>query len=487
MRKIPYLVGIDDYQMKSVRKSMIRTAWLLIVFILTTPVVYSNETPNIILIISDDAGYADFGFTNNRSQVATPHLDKLAKEGVIFSQGYVSAAVCCPSRMGLMTGRYQQRFGAECNVPVIPTPGFDESDLGMDLGQATMGDRLKARGYRTMMIGKWHLGEAPPYHPLERGFDEFYGFLGGSRSYWPIEDPAPGRCIYRNRVKVDESNLEYLTDDLTNEALGFIDRNRDNRFFLYLSYNAPHTPMDAKEEDTQSLTHIKRPKRRTYAAMMKSLDENVGRIMTQLERSGIDENTMVVFVNDNGGAGNNASRNAPLRGTKGTYWEGGIRVPFFLWWKGEIQSGMTYNNPVMTLDLLPTFMSAAGYEESLLTEMDGVNLMPLIENSDYELPQRSVFWRMWRAAAVRWGPWKLIRIAEDPLQDTKQLLAPLVLVNLDKDPAESVNQADQYPEIVEKLMKQLNEWENGLSTPRWYDGQNWQHWAEQQVINHKMD
>jgi arylsulfatase A-like enzyme len=441
--------------------------------------------PNIILIISDDAGYADFGFTGGE-QIPTPHLDKMAKEGVNFTQGYVTASVCCPSRMGLMTGRYQQRFGAECNVPTIPTPGFTKEDLGLEPTERTMADGLREAGYRTMMIGKWHLGELAPYHPLKRGFDEFYGFLGGSRSYWPLEKPGRGHAILRNNQPVnEEEEIKYLTDDLTDAALEFIDRNKQNPFFVFLSYNAVHTPMHAKEEDIEQFTEISPKNRRIYAAMTKSMDENIGKVTKKLEEQGLAKDTLIIFINDNGGPKGNSSNNKPLRGTKGTYWEGGIRVPFTVKWPGQVPTGKKYDYPVSTLDLLPTVLAAAGGKH-VGKELDGVNLLPYMCGEKSDAPHEYLFWRLWRAAAVRKGPWKLIRVAGDPLEEKRELLLPLMLFNIEDDPSETKNVADEHPELVKELCAALEKWEKGLGRPRWYDGSNWQHWANEQIKNHSM-
>ncbi|MEM8886557.1 MAG: sulfatase-like hydrolase/transferase [Bacteroidota bacterium] len=439
--------------------------------------------PNIILIISDDAGYADFGFTGSQ-EMNTPHLDKLAENGWNFTQAYVTASVCCPSRMGLMTGRYQQRFGAECNVPTIPTPGFSKQDLGLDIGEKTMGDILQDQGYKTFLAGKWHLGLAPKYHPLDRGFDEFYGFLGGSRSYWPLDNPARPRKMYRNRELVDESKeIHYLTDDLTEESIDFIERNHSDPFFIYLSYNAVHTPMHAKEEDIEQQAIKGSEKRKIYAAMTQSMDENIGKLVKYLESKDLMDNTLIAFINDNGGAGNNASKNSPLRGTKGSYWEGGIRIPFFLHWPQKIKA-KNIDVPISTLDLIPTFLTASGTQE-IPQNLDGRDLFAQEGESAKDRPY--LFWRLWQSAAVRKGDWKLIRIAEDPLHDSRALLAPLILVNLKEDPAEEKNYAESHPEIRDELLKALESWEEGLATPRWYDGKDWEHWAEMQIKNHAMN
>lgn len=444
-----------------------------------------RSRPNIILIISDDAGYADFGFTGGE-QIPTPHLDRLARDGIVCTQGYVTASVCCPSRMGLTTGRYQQRFGAECNVPTIPTPGFTENDLGLEPAERTMADDLREAGCRTMMVGKWHLGELAQYHPLERGFDEFYGFLGGSRSYWPIESPNRGHAMMRNHEPVDEAeSITYTTDNLTDAALDFIARHAERPFFIYLSYNAVHTPMHAKEEDIEQFSAISAERRRLYAAMTKSMDENVGRVTRAVKERGLEDNTLIVFINDNGGATNNASINKPLRGHKGSYWEGGIRIPFTIKWPGKVPAGKTYSTPVSTLDLLPTCLAAAGAQHRG-RPLDGVNLLPYLRGEKDAPPHEFLFWRMWRAAAVRFGKWKLIRIAEDPLKKQRTLLLPVLLFDLEKDPAETENLAPRCPERTKKLLAALESWEEGLTRPRWYDGSNWQHWADVQIKNHRL-
>ena len=445
----------------------------------------SESKPNIILIISDDAGYSDFGFNGGR-QIPTPHLDRLAREGVVCTQGYVTASVCCPSRMGLMTGRYQQRFGAECNCPAIATPGFTKGDLGLEPGERTMGDDLRHAGYKTMMIGKWHLGEPEQYHPLQRGFDEFYGFLGGSRSYWPIKSPGVGAAMMHNHQRLnEEEQITYTTDNLTDAALDFIERHKDRPFFVYLSYNAVHTPMHAKEEDIEQCADISPQRRRIYAAMTRSMDQNVGRVTKALRDGGLEDNTLVVFINDNGGATNNASINRPLRGHKGTYWEGGIRVPFTVKWPGRLPAGRKYHSPVSTLDLLPTFLAAARADHRGKA-LDGVNLLPFLEGRKKELPHEYLFWRLWRAAAVRAGRWKLIRVAADPLQEERELLLPLMLFDLEKDPGETQNLAEKNPEKAKELLHALERWEKGLAQPRWYDGTAWRHWADVQIENHRM-
>lgn len=461
-----------------------RTVSLLIV--LFSPVCLQASRPNVIIILSDDAGYADFGFTEN-SLVPTPNIDRLASNGIICSQGYVTASTCTPSRMGLMSGRYQQRFGAECNVPTIPTPGYTKEDLGLDVAERTLGDVMKAQGYRTMAIGKWHLGELPQYHPNQRGFDEFYGFLGGSRSYWPIKKPSRGAAIRRNDKVVSEPDeITYLTDDFTDAAIDFIERNQKRPFFLYLAYNAVHGPFQAKEEDLEQCPKVDPKNRWMVSGMTKSMDDNVGRLLAQLDRSDLTDNTLIVFLNDNGGTQGDTHNNRPLRGFKGTYWEGGIRVPFVVSWPAELPQGVRFDHPVSSLDLLPTCLAAVGGKVDPSWAMDGVNLLPYFQGQRTDAPHEALFWRFWRVTVVRHGNWKLLRVAENPLKKDRQLLAPLMLINLEDDPAETTNVAAAHPEKVQALLRSIETWEQTLAQPRWYDGSDWQHWQEEQLKNHKM-
>ena len=458
---------------------------LLLSSVMTNCNLLENRKSNFIVIISDDAGYADFGFTNNKIK-HTPNIDKLANQGTIFKQGYVTAAVCCPSRMGLITGKYQQRFGAECNCPFEPTPGFTKGDLGLDLEEKSIADFLKPHGYKSTMIGKWHLGEEEHHHPLNRGFDECFGFLSGSRSFWPLKNPSHGAAIYKNDKIIDETNtISYTTDNFTDSAIDFIDRNKNNPFFIYLSYNAVHTPMHAKEEDIEHFSEVAPEKRKIYSAMTKSLDENIEKLVSKLKNEKLIENTLLFFVNDNGGATNNASDNTPLRGHKGTYFEGGIKVPFFISWKSKLKSKQEYNYPVSSLDILPTLLSAANinYDNE---NFDGVNLIPYLKGDKQESPHEFLYWRFWHVSAVRYKNWKLLKVADNPLQEDRKLLQPLALFDLQTDPFETENVAEKNPQIMDKLYEKLLEWESTLSQPRWYDGNGWEHWAKIQLKNHQL-
>jgi len=426
----------------------------------------AQDKPNIIVIMSDDAGYADLGFSGNtfsKANFSTPNLDKLAGSGVKFTQGYVTASVCSPSRAGMLTGRYQQRFGHEYNLPVKPEPGDVEKFNGMNVNEKTMADHLKAAGYKTGLIGKWHLGLAEQFHPNNRGFDEFYGLLGGGRSYWEQEgNDTQYRKMRRN--KVEEKHQGYLTDRLGEEAIAFIERNKENPFFLYLSYTAVHAPMEAKPEHENLLSHIKDEKRRTLAGMTLALDESVGQVMSALSEMQLTENTLVVFLNDNGGPSDyNYSINKPFSGVKGTLYEGGVRVPFTMSWPGHIESGSQYDEVVSSLDILPTALAAARTKAIGNKKLDGVDLLPYLNKKSQNKPHKTLFWRRAAFAAVRDGNHKLVRYPD----------RPAVLYNIIKDISESNNIADDNPLLVRKLMKKLFAWENELQAPMFLTHSKW--------------
>src|ERR1700722_1494224 len=326
--------------------------------------------PNIVILLADDMGFADVGFQGCRD-IPTPHIDSLAKSGVRFTNGYVSGPYCSPTRAGLMTGRYQTRFGHEFN------PG-NKPDIGLSLAETTLADRLKAVGYVTGLVGKWHLGSAPKFHPHRRGFDEFFGFLGGDHSYFRNPAAAP---MLRCDTVVDER--EYLTDAFAREAVAFIDRHQHEPFFLYLAFNAVHTPMHATNERLPRFDSIPDKRRRPYAAMLTAVDESIGRVLDKLRSAGLEEDTLIFFFSDNGGPTMlgttiNGSSHSPLRGSKRTTLEGGIRVPFAARWPGKIPAGKVYEDPIIQLDILPTALAAAGVEVKPQWKLDGVNLLPYL-------------------------------------------------------------------------------------------------------------
>lgn len=417
------------------------------------------KPPNIILLFADDAGYADFGFQGSQ-EMKTPHLDQLAQQGVRFTQAYVTAAVCGPSRAGLLTGKYQQRFGfEENNVPgYMSASGLDGADMGLPLDQRTMADYLKELGYRTALFGKWHQGGRDEYHPTFRGFDEFYGFRGGARNYYDYQNEGhdPQNRMERGFGRYEEPD-GYLTDVLAEEATAFMERNQNRPFFIFLSFNAVHNPMQATAEDLQQVAGLS-GKRRQLAAMTIALDRACGKILAQLDTLGLTENTMVVFTNDNGGPSDaNDSVNDPLSGTKANHLEGGIRVPFLLRWPGKVQSGEVYPYPISTLDLLPTFVQAGGGKVTAIEGLDGVDLLPYLQGKIEDRPHATLYWKKETRAAIRDGDWKLIRFPDRPAE----------LYNLAEDIAETSDLAMLHPDKVRGLFKKLFEWEMQLERPLW--------------------
>ncbi|MBJ21535.1 MAG: sulfatase [Deltaproteobacteria bacterium] len=413
------------------------------------------KQPNIVLIFVDDLGYADLGI-HGSEEILTPNIDQLAREGARLTQGYVSAPQCSPARAGILTGRSQSRFGFEMNVP----PGYSVSAQelldgkplpGMPVSERTIAQRLKAAGYATGAIGKWHLGEEEEFHPMSRGFDEFYGFLRGGSRYLPSRrTPA----VERDGVK--EVCREYLTDAFSHEAASFIERHNEEPFFLYLAYNCPHTPMEAKPDELKRFSAIKDETRRTLAAMMSSMDQGVGEVMDALSSSGIDDETLVFFISDNGGQTNkNGSLNDPFSGKKGDLLEGGIRVPFFARWPGVIKAGATLEHPVTALDFAPTALALAGADEA--SGMDGVDLSGYLSGQTKELAERVLYWRFGEQRALRRGPWKYYGyMGEIEL-----------LFNLDEDPREERNVARDHPSVFDELRGLHAAWEAELVEPLW--------------------
>jgi arylsulfatase A-like enzyme len=359
--------------------------------------------PNVLLILADDLGYGDVSM-HGCKDIPTPHIDSIAKSGVRFTDGYVSNPVCAPSRAGLMTGRYQDRFGFKAN----PDRG---AKWGVPLTETMFPARLKAGGYATAIFGKWHLGETEELHPLNRGFDEFFGFLPGMHSYTEANDKVWGPLL-RGR---EEAQLDgYLTDVLGDEACSFIKRKNGTPWFLYLAFNGVHTPMEATAEKLRQFSGIADETRRTHAAMVSSMDDAVGRVLAALRESGQEENTLVFFLSDNGGAqipGScpNGASNSPLRGSKLQLWEGGIRVPFVAQWKGRIPAGRVVSQPVISLDLLPTALAATGQPISLEWQLDGCDLLPLLTGKSDAPVHERLLWRFAGRPAIREGNWKWVR------------------------------------------------------------------------------
>ncbi len=431
--------------------------------------------PNILLIVADDLGYNDVGFQGARD-IPTPHLDRLAASGVRCTNGYVSYSVCSPSRAGFLTGRYQQRFGHEFN------PNWDATSTthGLPLSEKTIADHLRAAGYTTGIVGKWHQGAHPQFHPNRRGFDEFFGFLGGGHRYLPGShvdvEVGAGRKAATNadaehagpmlRNSVEEPEAPELTTKLGEEAAASVTRHaRDTKpWFLYLAFNAPHTPLQARADMLKKFAHIADERRRTYAAMVATVDESVGRVLAALEATSQRERTLVFFFSDNGGPmtkrNANASINTPLRGQKGDIYEGGNRVPFLVSWPARIPAGRTYDQPVISLDVLPTALGAArATRDAKLPPLDGVDLVPFFTGDNKSAPHARLFWRMdgGEAFAVREGNWKWLRTYQNAPQ----------LYDLAADPGESRDLTASRPEIAARLAAASAEWNRSLVAPVW--------------------
>jgi len=438
------------------------TSFLLLPLLLVTSFALpaQDRLPNIVFLFADDAGYADFGFQGSKT-MRTPNLDKLAERGVRFQQAYVSHPTCGPSRAGILTGRYQHRFGfEENNVPgyMSAVSAADDQEMGLPLTEKTMGDYLKSLGYRTGYFGKWHQGGADRFHPLKRGFDEFYGFRGGARDYFPYaEDPKRVENKLERNFGDFQEHEGYLTDVLGEETASFIERHQDQPFFAFLAFNAVHSPMHATPEDLAEFPEME-GKRQKVAAMTLAMDRACGVVLDKLEDLGLAENTIVVFTNDNGGPSNaNASSNYPLSGVKSTYLEGGIRVPFLLSWPARVEAGIEYDHPISTLDLLPTFFAAGGAAATDVRPADGVDLLPFLTGAAFGRPHQRLFWKRDVRAVVRDGDWKLIRFGDRPAE----------LYYLPDDVSEENNLAATQPERVRELFKTLFDWEMSLERPRW--------------------
>jgi arylsulfatase A-like enzyme len=421
----------------------------------------AKDQPNILLILSDDAGYADFGFQGS-TQMKTPSLDQLAKQSVRFSQAYVSAATCGPSRAGLYTGKYQQRFGfEENNVPgYMSQSGLTGEDMGLPLDQKILANYLKELGYTTALFGKWHQGDADRFHPLKRGFDQFVGFRGGARSYYELtpEDikARPQDQLERGFGKIEKVD-KYLTDLLADEVIDFILQSDNTPFMAMLSFNAVHTPMDVKTEHLALFPHLS-GKRQQLAAMAYAMDLAIERVLQSLVDKGIDNNTLVIYTNDNGGPSDtNHSNNYPLSGSKANHLEGGIRVPMLMRWPSNIAANSEYLQPVSLLDLVPTFVEVAGGDWRAIADIDGVSLLPYIKGENTGRPHQTLFWKKENRGAIRDMDWKLLRFPDRPAE----------LYNLANDISEQHNVANQHPDKVKQLYQQLFNWELTLERPLW--------------------
>ena len=419
--------------------------------------------PNVIVIMTDDLGYVDVGF-NGSVEIPTPNIDRIAQQGVKFTNGYTPYSVCSPSRAGFITGRYQQRFGYERNAQYRP----NDPNMGFPQTEKTIPEVIGQVGYTSGVIGKWHLGAHISNHPLNRGFDFFYGHLGGGHRYFPeeltIEDSYSINdepLSYRTWIMRDhqsEKTDEYLTDEFSNEAVKFVEKNKEGPFFLYLAYNAPHGPLQATQKYLDRFDHIEGKKRKTYAAMVSAVDDGVGRILDRLESLEIAENTMIFFLSDNGGPEpNNASNNGPLREGKSSIYEGGNRVPFAMQWTAQI-APMVYEYPISSLDILPTIAALTHAPLPADKPLDGVNIIPFLKGEKQGRPHQTLYVRKFDndLYSVRDGDMKLV---------TKKKNSVKELYNLQEDLGEENDLADAFPEEVKRLDSLRQNWDSQLIDP----------------------
>jgi len=437
---------------------------LLISALTLSPLIQSAEKPNLIVVMADDLGYADVGF-NGSQEIPTPGIDSIASNGVKFSSGYTSYSVCGPSRAGFITGRYQQRFGFERN----PLWNIRDVNSALPRSEMTIAESLNQVGYHCGIIGKWHLGAEPSLRPNKRGFHEFFGHLGGGHRFMP-EDLVIEKTVdvknehdsYISWITRDDKPVKtskYLTDEFSDEAVSFIERNKAKPFFLFLSYNAPHLPLQASQKYLDRFPDIQNPKRKTYAAMVSAVDDGVVRVMDKLRELDIEKNTIVFFLSDNGGPSTkNMSNNAPLQGKKSDAWEGGFRVPFAMQYTGKVKAGQVYDHPVSSLDIFATISKLSQSPTHKDKPLDGVNLIPYLTGQNAGVPHEQIYLRKFDQGryAVRQGDYKLII----PFKSAQPRL-----YNLRMDIGETTDIAAANPERVEELEALRKQWDSELKDP----------------------
>lgn len=433
---------------------MIRPHWtsLALLLLAGTGTFAAPAKPNLVVVLCDDVGYGEFGFQGNR-QIPTPNIDSIARNGVRFTSGYVAATYCSPSRAGLLTGRYPTRFGHEFNGG----GAGGGKGFGLPTSEKTLADRLKAVGYATAAVGKWHLGHGAEHVATARGFDEFYGTVANT----PFFKPAN---FIDSRVSLDVTPVKdpqfYTTDAYAERAVDWIGRQKGKPFFLYLPFNAQHAPLQAPAKYLDRFKHIDEGPRRTFAAMLSAMDDAVGKVLTKVKEIGQEENTLVFFFSDNGGpTRSTTSSNGPLRGFKATTLEGGTRVPFAFQWKGKVPAGKVYDPPIIQLDIQPTALAAAGVPLDPAWKLDGVNLLPYLTGEKKGQPHETLYWRFGDQWAIRRGDWKLVRSRIDGPQPQ--------LFNLKDDIGEATDLSEKEPERVKQLHAAWQAWNAEQKEPLW--------------------
>ena len=414
-------------------------------------VAHDDAPPNFVIIMADDLGYGDLSCYWDYFRAPTPHLDRMAAEGLRFTDFHSSGNVCSPTRAGLLTGRYQQRAGIPGVINADPKVAAHFFGLGRN--ETTFAECLKKTGYQTGIFGKWHLGYDVYFNPLEHGFDEFRGYVSGNIDYQSHYDRMEKFDWWRGRELEDQEG--YVTHLITKNAIDFIERNKARPFCLYLAHEAVHSPwqgpFDAPIRGPNARMDLIKGKNNTavFAKMIGALDEGVGEILKTIETCGIADRTLVLFFSDNGPA---AGSSGPLRGRKGSNYEGGHRVPAIAWWPGRIEPRQETDVLAISLDIMPTLLSIAGCDQQAGLALDGVDLSPVLFDKQ-SLGDRQLFWN---GRAMRDGKWKLVR--------GKPKQGEVELFDLSRDVGEKVNLADQHPERVAQMRKALDAWEKDVST-----------------------
>ena len=439
---------------------------ITIITCVTTCLFSSPTHPNVLIIVADDMGYGELTCQGFKTDIPTPFIDSISTNGIRFTNAYVSAPYCSPSRAGLLTGRYATRYGHEFN----PGPAeITAPTIGLPIEEKTIADRLKAAGYISGWFGKSHMGYAPQFHPYKRGFDEYFGFLGGMHDYLNAEADKNDMILEGTEQIKD---LSYTTDSFAQKAANFIQKNSKSPWLCYLAFNAVHMPLESTTKYLARFPNIKDQKRRTYAAMESAMDDGVGLVLNKLRELNLEENTLVIFLSDNGGpTPTTTSSNGPLRGFKAQTWEGGIRIPFIIQWKNHLTADQIDKRPIIALDILPTVLAASGLEAKPEWKLDGVNLIPYLTTKTDQAPHEVLFWRFGRQIALRKGEWKLVKAplngVEALIRGGKGTTQNAQLYNLDRDIGETTNLASTYPDKVKELSKIWNQINQEMVPAKW--------------------